>query len=170
MTTLLRRLGAILLVCLFVLPAAAADPVIAIDTAGGTKPLTYLAGRLDEAQLAELHGLAPNVEFLVGLSDEEALAAAGRVQGADAHLLSDEFLAAATQLRFVQSWSAGVDDYLEMPGLKNNDRIVLANMAGVHGPAIAEHVFAMLLALTRDLPAYLDAQRTATGTATRARA
>ena len=159
MTTLLRRLGAILLVCLFVLPAAAADPVIALDTAGGTKPLTYLAGRLDEAQLAELRDLAPNVEILVGLSDEEALAAAGRVQGADAHLLSEAFLAAAPELRFVQSWSAGVDTYLELPGLKNNDSIVLANMAGVHGPAIAEHVFAMLLALTRDLPAYFEAQR-----------
>ena len=159
MTMLLKRLGAVLLASLFVLPAAAADPVIALDTAGGTKPLTYLAGRLDEAQLAELRGLAPNVEFLVGLSDADALAAAGRIHGADAHLLSDEFLAAAKQLRFVQSWSAGVDDYLALSGLKDNDSIVLANMQGVHGPAIAEHVFAMLLALTRDLPAYLDAQR-----------
>ncbi len=161
MTTLLRRLGAFLFVILLALPAltaSAADEVVAIDTKGGTTPLVYLAGRLDDAQLAELQTLAPNVEILVGLSDEEALDQAGRIQGADAHLLSDELLAAATQLRFVQSWSAGVDDYLALDGLKNNDRIVLTNMAGVHGPAIAEHVFAMLLALTRDLPAYLDAQ------------
>ncbi|MBE0565009.1 MAG: D-2-hydroxyacid dehydrogenase [Krumholzibacteria bacterium] len=164
MTTLLRRRGALLLLLLLAMPAAAAaaEGVVALDTAGGTKTLTYLAGRLDESQLAELKAIAPNVTILSGLSTEEALAQAAGIDGADAHVLSDELLAAAPNLRFVQSWSAGVDTYLELAGLKKNDAIVLANMAGVHGPAIAEHVFALLLALTRDLPAYLDAQETAT--------
>lgn len=121
--------------------------------------LTYLAASLDEAQLAELQALAPNVTFLVGLSEEEALARASEIDAVDAHMLDQTFLSAATQLRWVQSWSAGVDRYLEIPGLRGNDDIVLTNMQGVHGPAIAEHVMASLLALTRKLPELGAAQR-----------
>jgi len=131
----------------------------AIALAADPAPLTYLAARLDKAQLAELQALAPNVTFLVGLSEEEALARAADIDAADAHMLDQTFLAAATQLRWVQSWSAGVDRYLEIPGLRGNDDIVLTNMQGVHGPAIAEHVMASLLALTRKLPELHAAQR-----------
>jgi phosphoglycerate dehydrogenase-like enzyme len=54
--------------------------------------------------------------------------------------------------------SAGVDRYMGVPELVENDRIVLTNMRGVHGPAIADHAFAMLLALTRDLRFHLANQ------------
>ena len=121
--------------------------------------LTYLAGRLDDAELAELKQLAPNVEFLVGLTEEQALARAAEIDAADAHVLTAEFLAAADNLRWVQSWSAGVDSYLEVEGLRDNDRIVMTNMQGVHGPAIAEHVMASLLSLTRKMPQLHAAQR-----------
>ena len=136
-----------------------ADAVIALDTDGGTKQLSYLAGDLDRAELAALQALAPNVNFVVGLSDEEAVARAEEFEGADAHVLSEEFLAAASNLRWVQSWSAGVDGYLKLDGLRNNEQIVLTNMQGVHGPVISEHVFAMLLSLTRKLPELGEAQR-----------
>ena len=154
-----RSLTAVLFLCL-ALPAFAADRgAVAVDTDGGTRPLTYLAGRLDDAQLAELRELAPNVTFLVDLDGDAALARADELDGADAHVLTAELLTAAPDLRYVQSWSAGVDRYLQLDALRENDRIVLANMQGVHGPAIAEHVFGMLLALTRDLPAYFEAQQ-----------
>ncbi len=157
-----RSLLAVLVLCL-ALPALAADrSAVAIDTNGGTRPLTYLAGQLDADELAQLKAVAPNVTFLVDLSEEEALAHAGELDGADAHVLTPELLAAAKNLHFVQSWSAGVDSYFDdVPGLRTADGIVLANMRGVHGPAIAEHVFGLLLALTRDLPDYWDAQKAA---------
>jgi phosphoglycerate dehydrogenase-like enzyme len=132
--------------------------VVAVDTDGGNRPLTYLAGRLDADQRSELEAVAPNIRFVVGLTDTEALARAAEFHGADAHLLTEDFLAAAVNLRWSQSWSAGVDRYVRLAGLTGNDRIVLTNMKGVHGPAIAEHVFAMLLSLTRDLDAYRRAQ------------
>ena len=97
--------------------------------------------------------------IVAGLSDAEALARAAEFDGADAHVLDDAFLATATNLRWVQAWSAGVDSYLELDGLRNNERIVLTNMQGVHGPVIAEHVFGMLLSLTRKLPTLHAAQR-----------
>ncbi len=121
--------------------------------------LTYLAARLDAEELNELQEMAPNVVFLTGLTDEQALARAAEVDAVDAHLLTAEFLTAATNLRWVQSWSAGVDSYLKVEGLRDTDRIVLTNMQGVHGPAIAEHVMGSLLALTRKLPQLHTLQR-----------
>ncbi len=121
--------------------------------------LTYLSGRLDAEELAELKTIAPNVDFLVDPAPADALARAVEIDGADAHMLDASLLAAAANLRWVQAWSAGVDRYLEIEGLRENDRIVLTNMQGVHGPAIAEHVFATVLALTRRLPQLAAAQR-----------
>lgn len=133
--------------------------VVAMDTAGGTAPVVYLTRPLDEVRLAELLEVAPNVGFVFAANAQEALAHAGVIQGADAHLLNSEVLAAAPNLRWVQSWSAGVTRYLEnIDGLREADDVVLTNMKGVHGPAIAEHVFALLLSLTRDLDAYRRAQ------------
>lgn len=118
----------------------------------------YWTSAVDDAQIAELKKVAPNVRFVKGLSRRDALARAAEFHGADAHLLSEEFLAAAKNLRWVQSWSAGVDRYLGLKGLMQNDKIAFANMKGAHGPVISEHVFAMLLYLRRDLGAYRKAQ------------
>ena len=69
-------------------------------------------------------------------------------------------LAEASELRWIQSWSAGVDWLLEadeptslLAGLR------LTSASGVHAVPIAEHVFALLLATARSLPAHLRAQR-----------
>lgn len=142
----------VLLLCVALWPAGRA-------TAENPERLTYLAANLSDSDLTKLQELAPNVHFLVGLSAEEALEQAPEIHGADAHVLDEAFLAAATNLRWVQSWSAGVDRYLQLDGLRSNESIVLTNMQGVHGPAIAEHVFASLLALVRNMPELHAAQR-----------
>ena len=131
---------------------------IAFDTKGKPVPLTFLAGKMSAVELAELAKLAPNVRILSGLSRAQALEHAGEVQGADASFLTPEFLSAAKQLVWVQVMGAGVDRFMSLDGLVNEDRIVLTNLRGVHGPAIAEHVFAMLLVLTRDLRFHLANQ------------
>lgn len=154
-TVLLFILGALLPPAL----ATAASPVVAVDTDGGRQTVTYLARRLDPEQLTALRQIAPNLTVVTGLSPEEAVARAAEFDGADAHVVDDAFLAAATNLRWVQSWSAGVDRYLELDGLRENNDLVLTNMQGVHGPVIAEHVFGMLLSLTRRLPTLHTAQR-----------
>jgi phosphoglycerate dehydrogenase-like enzyme len=61
-------------------------------------------------------------------------------------------------LAWIQAQSAGVDRYVTIPDLRDAKRVVLTNLRGVHGPAIADHAFAMLLALTRDLPVQLAAR------------
>jgi phosphoglycerate dehydrogenase-like enzyme len=132
---------------------------VALDTGGGTRELVFLAGRMDEERRAELARAAPNVRVLSGLSPEEALARAEEVHGADARYATPEFLAAARELRWLQAMSAGVERYVGVAGLAERPEIVLTNMAGVSGPAIADHVFALLLALTRDLRGALDSAR-----------
>ena len=122
------------------------------------KQLVYWTSALNEEQTKALRTVAPNVQF-VKLARDDALTRAAEIHGADAHLLTPDFLAAAKNLRWVQSWSAGVDRYLGLKGLMENEAITFTNMKGAHGPVISEHVFAMLLSLRRDLAAYRAAQR-----------
>lgn len=131
---------------------------VAIEDPAGLGELVYLTSEWDEEEHQLLEGLAPNVRFVSGLSAEQRLARAGEFHGADAHLLTPEFLAAADQLRWVQSHSAGVDRYMNLDELTARDEVVLTNMKGVHGPVIAEHVMGMLLSSSRALPAFQRAQ------------
>jgi phosphoglycerate dehydrogenase-like enzyme len=129
---------------------------VAFPMESGPVELTYLARSIDEEDLAALKKAVPNVRVVTGLSRDEALELAPEVHGIDGRYCSSEFLQAAEKLCWVQSTSAGVERYLAVPELLESDRIVLTNMRAVHGPTIADHAFAMLLALTRDLPYYLD--------------
>ena len=60
------------------------------------------------------------------------------------------------RLKWVQSWNAGVDPYL-VPGVLPQG-VVLTCAAGAYGPAVAEHMLAMLLAVYKRLPGYRDRQ------------
>ena len=68
-----------------------------------------------------------------------------------------EVLAGCAKLRLLHTLSAGVDRYLEPGVLPEGTH--LAGCSGAWGPSIAEHMFAMLLALMKRLPAYRDQQR-----------
>ncbi|MGE5549977.1 MAG: D-2-hydroxyacid dehydrogenase [Bacteroidota bacterium] len=68
-----------------------------------------------------------------------------------------QWLAKAENLRWLQLTSAGVERHLEtFRALPAN--VVLTSAAGAFGVAIAEHLFAMLLCLTRNLPLHLRNQ------------
>ncbi len=117
---------------------------------------TYFAAELTRAQEEELQRLAPRLRVVAGLSRAEAQARAAEAQGIDARYATAEFLRAAPNLVWVQAQSVGVERYLALPELAHAERIVLTNLRGASGPAIADHAFAMLLALTRDLPVHLE--------------
>ena len=120
--------------------------------------LVYLAGRLDESELDEVRRAAPDLTVIAGLDRTSALEHADRAHGVDAHLVTEEFLSAAPNVRWVQCWSAGVERYLDIAGMRESDAIVMTNARGTSGPVIAEHAFAMLLQLTRGLHHYRDEQ------------
>jgi phosphoglycerate dehydrogenase-like enzyme len=64
----------------------------------------------------------------------------------------------AAELKWIQSPGAGVDWVTRIPRVMESDWIV-TNTRGAHGPSIAEHVFALLLSFTRNMPRSLDWQR-----------
>jgi D-2-hydroxyacid dehydrogenase (NADP+) len=66
------------------------------------------------------------------------------------------FLAKAPKLRFVQSVSAGIDQYDRSAFTSQGVR--LASAAGVNANAVAEHAMALLLALTRQVATGRDHQ------------
>ncbi len=68
----------------------------------------------------------------------------------------NDLIAKAPKLRFVQSISAGIDQY-DQAALKARG-IRLASAAGVNANAVAEHAFAMALALQRQLHTGRDHQ------------
>jgi len=69
----------------------------------------------------------------------------------------ERVLAAATELRWLHTMSAGVDGF-ELDPLRERG-IVLTNSAGVHGVPIAEWVMYALLAIVKRGPQQLQAQR-----------
>lgn len=159
--------GALLLAACASAPDAPAPPAVgsldgarvATPTENGTRELVYLSRPMDAGKLARMNAAAPNVRCVVAATPEEAMRLAPTVHGADGRLCTPEFLAAADQLVWAQSPSAGVAWLLEREGIKERDEIVVTNMQGVHGPAIAEHVFGMLLTLTRDIGFHIQPEQ-----------
>jgi D-2-hydroxyacid dehydrogenase (NADP+) len=72
-------------------------------------------------------------------------------------LWRNTLLATAPKLRFVQSFSAGTDQYDK--ALFRKHGVKLANAQGANERAVAEHAVALILALTRQLHLARDNQR-----------
>jgi phosphoglycerate dehydrogenase-like enzyme len=110
-------------------------------------------------RLAWLQEAAPEVE-IVPLHAGSDIAAT--LRGADALIgvCSEDIVSSGTELRWIQVLTAGVEHCVSLPALRERD-IRLSNMQRVAGPVMAEHVFALLLGLTRNLGTWIDAQRAA---------
>lgn len=102
---------------------------------------------------AWLQPAAPGVELVVVDTDAQALAA---VADADALVgfCDSAMIAAGTHLEWVQSFAAGVDRCIGAPAIAERG-VLVTNMQRLSGPAMSEHVIALLFALARDLPQFL---------------
>jgi phosphoglycerate dehydrogenase-like enzyme len=65
-------------------------------------------------------------------------------------------LAAAPNLRWVHTFSAGVDRHV--PEMATHERVLLTNNSGAYDVPIAEHVIAMIFAAAKRVPEHLAAQ------------
>jgi D-2-hydroxyacid dehydrogenase (NADP+) len=104
-------------------------------------------------------GLPPQVKLVTASGADLTR----EIADADAYVggaLTAAQLNAAKKLRWVQSWSAGVESFLLKSGntILRDSPIVLTNNRIVEGPELADHAFAMLLALTRQLPRFMANQ------------
>lgn len=68
---------------------------------------------------------------------------------------SAEIVAATPHLRWIQTPSAGVEFLARIPALVQRD-IVVTNTRGAHATSVGEHVFALLLAFTRNIPQCIE--------------
>lgn len=94
---------------------------------------------------------------LVGYGDKaDALAKIGR---AEAYIggPDEELLAAAGKLRWVHITSAGIEKFTGLEKLREGS-IAVTNLKIYQGPEIADHAFALLLGLTRNMAAFFQAQ------------
>ena len=88
-------------------------------------------------------------EIFQAASEAEALKVAPEIE-----VLMGSFppavCAAASKLRWIQSYSAGMDKFL-LPEIIERAEVAVSNMAGIYAPQGGEHAWALLLALARGL-------------------
>ena len=121
------------------------------------KPTRILVLDVPDDRLAWLRTAAPGVELVTAASPGQQLQEAAR---ADAIVGScgGDLIGAGTNVRWVQTYNAGVERCLTSSAFIDRG-ILLTNMQRVAGPAMAEHVLALMLSFARGLPAYQDVQR-----------
>jgi len=116
------------------------------------------AWTIPESHVDELRARFPGIEFVHVSTPDEAQTAIRDADVAFTHFLLPEMVAEAPKLKWVQATTAGVAGAYPLDQLSAR-RIVVTNVRGLHGVAIAEQVMAGLLALGRRLPEAFDAQR-----------
>jgi phosphoglycerate dehydrogenase-like enzyme len=132
-------------------------PTALRDAPGWKPPARVLVSGITPEQVTSLRAVADGVEVIAVSSTADARTAAPT---ADAllGLCDPSIIQAGPRIRWVQSFSAGVEDCLRTPLIRDRG-ILLTNMQRVLGPSMAEHVMAMALAFARRLPAFRDQQR-----------
>ncbi|MBV8877431.1 MAG: D-2-hydroxyacid dehydrogenase [Gammaproteobacteria bacterium] len=104
-----------------------------------------------------LQQAAPGVKLIeVSAATPKEIAAADAAIG----VCSAEVLAQAKQLRWIQWPAAGVDRCVQQP-LVQEHHLLLTNLQRTMGPSMAEHVLAMMLALSRHFDFFLKEQQQA---------
>ena len=112
--------------------------------------------QVEEEHLRRLQAVSPEVEVSLARTEEEALE---MIQHVEVHFggLSPEVFRRAKQLHWVQTSSAGIDSLLFSEMVESD--VILTNASGAYDVPIAEHGFALMLALSRDLKGLMQDQR-----------
>ena len=126
---------------------------VALTKVGAQRPVVLIEARQEPEVVALLVDAPAGLEIRCLESGEKLADHIGEVEILYG-FISEEDLPGATSLRWVQQPHAGIEGFM-YPAFKASD-IVLTNCRGLYGPQIAEHAFALLLALTRRIPAQLE--------------
>ena len=126
------------------------------ERAGWRKPQRILVLGAPRTAIAQWQAAAPGVELVFAGNEAEARSLARDVDGVIG-TCSSEILEAGKAIRWVQVYSAGVEECVTIPAIRERG-ILVTNAQRILGPVIAEHVTAMMLALTRGLNAFIPAQ------------
>jgi phosphoglycerate dehydrogenase-like enzyme len=124
-----------------------------------TKRKLVITHEVDQKNKEEIKTIIPDWDLITGKDKEiweghlkDAEVIAGWKKGMEKDCLQDE-----SKLKWLQTWSAGVDSYpLEKLEAKN---IMLTSANGVHTFPISETIFALMLSLTRKIHTYVKNQQ-----------
>jgi phosphoglycerate dehydrogenase-like enzyme len=124
---------------------------------GWRKPQRVLVWRASPEVRAALQEVAPGIEIVTADTAADYASAAAT---ADVVLgpCQPAMVSAARNARWLQSFSAGVENCVSQGPIREG-RMLLTNMQRIGAPVMADHVMALLLAFSRNLPWYLEAQR-----------
>ncbi len=114
-----------------------------------------------EGMRKEVEALAAGNPGLKPVYHSGGADAAAKLTEAEAYIgpISEAVLKAGPKLKWVHNYSAGVESVVGLPGIRDG-RITLTNLKIHQGPEIADHAFALLLGLTRNMAVYHQAQET----------
>lgn len=98
----------------------------------------------------------PGLKLVYYSNGADALA---KVMDAEAYIGSPDeaLMKSGTKLKWVHIMSAGIDKQRELPGFADG-RVTVTSLKIQQGPEIADHAFALLLGLTRNMAVYHHAQ------------
>ena len=134
------------------------SPVASRDLPGWSPPKKIVVRQGRPGALEEYRALAPGVEFVTVESVEQA-----RVESVDAQAVlgfcDEEMLSSSPGLFWIQVYSAGVENCVELPGMRKGHKL-LTNGQRIGSPALAEHAIAMMMMLARGLDVYYANQLT----------
>jgi len=119
--------------------------------------LAFEPDTLSEEQVAQVRAAAPDDATILVTRDPDEIEAALDDVEIVAGWFPRHLLSQAHNLRWFQHWAAGVDWVLRHPEVTQMD-FVLTNTSGVHPIPANEHIFALLLAFSRDLHRAIRAQ------------
>jgi phosphoglycerate dehydrogenase-like enzyme len=105
---------------------------------------------------AQFTAAAPHTQIVVAHNMNEALAQAPGTDvlvGFNPEICAPQLLSAATDLRWIESLAAGIENCLAVPGLRERG-LLLTNMRAVDAAVIAEHAIALTLALAHGLDVF----------------
>ncbi|MBT2688891.1 D-2-hydroxyacid dehydrogenase [Bacillus sp. ISL-47] len=127
-----------------------------------TRRTCIITHELEQSQLEKIREMIPDWQLLTGKDPvnwlnyvKEAEVIAGWKKD-----LKEPIQEGSTNLRWFQSWSAGVDSLPLAKMEANGIQITSAN--GVHANPISETIFALMLALTRKIHTYVKNQQSKT--------
>ncbi|GLB61064.1 D-2-hydroxyacid dehydrogenase [Cytobacillus sp. NCCP-133] len=117
---------------------------------------------LEESQIERIKEIIPDWQLITGKSPENWLnqANAAEVIAGWKKELKELVQEGNTNLRWLQSWSAGVDSF-PLDKMEAQD-IQITSANGVHANPISETIFALMLALTRKIHTYVRNQQSKT--------
>ncbi|MCT2537489.1 D-2-hydroxyacid dehydrogenase [Aquibacillus koreensis] len=115
-----------------------------------------IAEELDQELISKIKNIIPDWNVYTGKDStvwEKHIQDAEVIAGWNKQI-AESCLQNGTKLKWIQSWSAGVDSY-PIDSFAKHD-ILLTSANGVHAFPISETIFAMMLSLTRKIHAYVQ--------------